>query len=220
MTNKKPEQFLLSCQICQEASLWQKCIPPTVHLLEFLIAFKWSESWMRENNSVNPSSKFIFRKCILNNSLAKTCFPKYFLMRQIMFNFFEIFCWIVQKGELWPLCLVPVNLTLVVLTKHPHRDRREIRGVRANTSHEIKLNTKIQTSIKQKPNILNRDRKVLDQTNITPIKINTRKIQNKNQNTRRDTPCYKQFLPGLEEPGNSADAEKTEILRWFQICKF
>ena len=28
---------------------------------------------MRENNSVNPSSLFIFRKCILNN-LAKTCF--------------------------------------------------------------------------------------------------------------------------------------------------
>ena len=54
---------------------------------------------------------------------------------------------------------------------------------------------------------------MLDQTNITPIKINTRKIQNKNQNTRRDTPCYKQFLPGLEEPGKSADAEKSEILR-------
>ena len=43
---------------------------------------------MRENNSVNPSSKIVFRKCILNNSLAKTCFPKYFLMRQIMFIFF------------------------------------------------------------------------------------------------------------------------------------
>ena len=34
-----------------------------------------------------------------------------------------------------------------------------------------------------------------------------------------DTPCYKQFLPGLEEPEKSADAEKSEILRWFQICK-
>ena len=27
------------------------------------------------------------------------------------------------------------------------------------------------------------------------------------------TPCYKQFLPGLEEPEKSADAEKSEILR-------
>ena len=34
-----------------------------------------------------------------------------------------------------------------------------------------------------------------------------------------DNPCYKQFLPGLEEPEKSADAEKSEILRWFQICK-
>ena len=33
------------------------------------------------------------------------------------------------------------------------------------------------------------------------------------------TPCYKQFLPGLEEPEKSADAEKSEILHWFQICK-
>ena len=33
------------------------------------------------------------------------------------------------------------------------------------------------------------------------------------------TPCYKQFLPGLEEPEKSADAEMSEILRWFQICK-
>ena len=33
------------------------------------------------------------------------------------------------------------------------------------------------------------------------------------------TPCYKQFLPGLEEPEKSADAEKSEILCWFQICK-
>ena len=167
MTNKKPEQFLLSCQNCHEASLWQKCIPPTVHLLEFLIAFKWSESWMWENDFVNPSSLFIFRKCILNNSLAKTCFPKYFLMRQIMFILFYIFCWIVQKGELLPLCLVPVNLTLVVLTKHPHRDRREIRGVRANTSHKIKLNTKNTDNTKHKPNIL------------TGIKYNTRKYKTK-----------------------------------------
>ena len=27
------------------------------------------------------------------------------------------------------------------------------------------------------------------------------------------TPCYKQFLPGLEEPEKSADAKKSEILR-------
>ena len=27
------------------------------------------------------------------------------------------------------------------------------------------------------------------------------------------TPCYKQFLLGLEEPEKSADAEKSEILR-------
>ena len=34
-----------------------------------------------------------------------------------------------------------------------------------------------------------------------------------------NTPCYKQFLLGLEEPEKSADAEKSEILRWLQICK-
>ena len=169
MTNKKPEQFLLSCQICQEASLWQKCIPPTVHLIEFLIAFKWSESWMREKNSVNPSSKFIFRKCILNNSVFVNI-----LWWNNCASFFDIFCWIVQKGELWPLCLVPVNLTLVVLTKHPHRDRREIRGVRANTSHEIK----------------------------------SKRDQNKTKILAGTPACYKQFLPGLEEPEKSADAEK------------
>ena len=31
------------------------------------------------------------------------------------------------------------------------------------------------------------------------------------------TPCYKQFLPGVEEPEESADAEKSKMLRWFQI---
>ena len=31
------------------------------------------------------------------------------------------------------------------------------------------------------------------------------------------TPCYKQFLPGVEKPEESADAEKSKMLRWFQI---
>ena len=191
MTNKKPEQFLLSCQICQEASLWQKCIPPTVHLLEFLIAFKWSESWMWENDFVNPSSLFIFRKCILNNSVFVNI-----LWWNNCASFFDIFCWIVQKGELLPLCLVPVNLTLVVLTKHPHSDRREIRGVRANTSHKIKLNTKNTDNTKHKPNIL------------TGIKYNTRKYKTKTTILPGTPPCYKQFLLDLEEPEKSAGAEK------------
>ena len=30
----------------------------------------------------------------------------------------------------------------------------------------------------------------------------------------RATPCYKQFLPGLEEPEKSADAEKSEIFQY------
>ena len=33
------------------------------------------------------------------------------------------------------------------------------------------------------------------------------------------TPCYKQFLLGLEEPEKSADAENSGILRLFRICK-
>ena len=33
------------------------------------------------------------------------------------------------------------------------------------------------------------------------------------------SPTTKQFLPGLEEREKSADAENSETLRWFQICK-
>ena len=84
----------------------------------------------------------------------------------------------------------------MVLTKHPHRDRREIRGVRANTSHKIKLNTKNTDNTKHKPNIL------------TGIKYNTRKYKTKTTILPGTPPCYKQFLLDLEEPEKSADAEK------------
>ena len=39
------------------------------------------------------------------------------------------------------------------------------------------------------------------------------------QGSCKFTPCYKQFLLGLEEPKKSADAEKSATSRWFQICK-
>ena len=34
------------------------------------------------------------------------------------------------------------------------------------------------------------------------------------RNAQITTPCYKQFLLGLEEPEKSADAENSEISRW------